>query len=170
MAYQKQTWVNGETVATAERFNHIEDGVYQNSTDITGLNSSVGTNSTDITNLKNSVNTINTTLSGMITKGSNANGNYTKFSDGTLICWGQTGNITTNPGTGTDMNFNLPHQFKDNKYFVDTNYISGNAYFAEVVCFAKPISTSQFRLSTYNRSGAGVHTSDFQWLAIGRWK
>ena len=41
MAYQKQTWVNGETVATAERFNHIEDGIEQNSTDITDLNSSL---------------------------------------------------------------------------------------------------------------------------------
>ena len=51
MAYQKQTWVNGETVATAERLNHIEDGIEQNSTDITGLNSSV-------TNLNNSLNNI----------------------------------------------------------------------------------------------------------------
>lgn len=40
MAYQKQTWVNGETVATAEKFKHIEDGVYQNSTDIASINSS----------------------------------------------------------------------------------------------------------------------------------
>lgn len=27
MAYEKQTWINGETVATAEKMNHIEDGI-----------------------------------------------------------------------------------------------------------------------------------------------
>ena len=27
MAYERQNWVNGETVATAERMNHIEDGI-----------------------------------------------------------------------------------------------------------------------------------------------
>ena len=27
MAYTKQNWVNGETIATAERMNHIEDGI-----------------------------------------------------------------------------------------------------------------------------------------------
>lgn len=27
MAYIKQIWVNGETIATAERMNHIEDGI-----------------------------------------------------------------------------------------------------------------------------------------------
>ena len=27
MAYIKQNWVNGETIATAERMNHIEDGI-----------------------------------------------------------------------------------------------------------------------------------------------
>ena len=27
MAYTKQNWVNGETLATAERMNHIEDGI-----------------------------------------------------------------------------------------------------------------------------------------------
>ena len=28
MAYIKQNWFNGETIATAERMNHIEDGIY----------------------------------------------------------------------------------------------------------------------------------------------
>lgn len=27
MAYERQTWVDGETIATAERMNHIEDGI-----------------------------------------------------------------------------------------------------------------------------------------------
>ena len=27
MAYEKQTWVNDETVISAERMNHIEDGI-----------------------------------------------------------------------------------------------------------------------------------------------
>ena len=32
MAYIKQTWSNGETI-TAEKLNHIEDGIYSASTD-----------------------------------------------------------------------------------------------------------------------------------------
>lgn len=35
MAYEKQTWVDGTSIANAERLNHIEDGIYQNSVDIT---------------------------------------------------------------------------------------------------------------------------------------
>lgn len=34
MAYIKQNWVNGETIATAERMNHIEDGIYNIYNDI----------------------------------------------------------------------------------------------------------------------------------------
>ena len=31
MAYLKQVWQDGETIATAERMNHIEDGIKENS-------------------------------------------------------------------------------------------------------------------------------------------
>lgn len=31
MAYTKQEWVNGETICNAERMNHIEDGIKENS-------------------------------------------------------------------------------------------------------------------------------------------
>lgn len=31
MAYTKQTWVDGTSIANAERLNHIEDGIYENS-------------------------------------------------------------------------------------------------------------------------------------------
>ena len=30
MAYTKQNWINGETIATAERMKHIEDGIKEN--------------------------------------------------------------------------------------------------------------------------------------------
>ena len=31
MAYERQNWVDGETIATAERMNHIENGIKENS-------------------------------------------------------------------------------------------------------------------------------------------
>ena len=34
MAYIKQNWINGETIATAERMKHIEDGIYNIYNDI----------------------------------------------------------------------------------------------------------------------------------------
>ena len=37
MAYERQIWVDGETIATAERMKHIEDGIGQNSNDIANL-------------------------------------------------------------------------------------------------------------------------------------
>ena len=30
MAYEKQTWTDGTSIANAERLNHIEDGIYDN--------------------------------------------------------------------------------------------------------------------------------------------
>ncbi len=34
MAYERQNWVNGETIATAEKMKHIEDGIYNIYNDI----------------------------------------------------------------------------------------------------------------------------------------
>ena len=34
MSYEKQTWKNNVSIANESRLNHIEDGIYQNSTDI----------------------------------------------------------------------------------------------------------------------------------------
>lgn len=41
MAYIKQNWVNGETIATAERMNHIEDGIKANETTLDTINESL---------------------------------------------------------------------------------------------------------------------------------
>lgn len=37
MSYEKQTWVNNVSDVDEEKMNHIEDGIYQNSVDITNL-------------------------------------------------------------------------------------------------------------------------------------
>lgn len=39
MSYEKQTWANGDVI-TAEKLNHIEDGVYSNSQSGGGVNRS----------------------------------------------------------------------------------------------------------------------------------
>ena len=52
MAYERQNWVNGETVATAERMNHIEEGIENISTTsnekITDLYDGINNNNTNV--------------------------------------------------------------------------------------------------------------------------
>lgn len=77
MAYERQTWVDGTTICNAERINHIEDGIANSITkdDIKTIQTNSDTNTY-------SCNYIN----GIVESGNNANGSYTKFADGTMIC------------------------------------------------------------------------------------
>ena len=43
MAYEKTTWQNGKTAINASNMNHIEEGIFKNSTDIENIKNSLGT-------------------------------------------------------------------------------------------------------------------------------
>lgn len=84
MAYTKQTWADLPTKTspfTAARMNHIEDGISDNDTnklDKSSVKSAKTTSASDVYSC-NYVNSI-------IESGSNSNGSWIKFEDGTMIC------------------------------------------------------------------------------------
>ena len=84
MAYTKTNWVNGKLPAiNAGNLNKIEQGIYE-------AHEKANTNETNIGNLNDLQTTDKTNLVGAINSvvesGSNENGNWIKYADGTMIC------------------------------------------------------------------------------------
>lgn len=104
--------------------------------------------------------------------GTNANGEYTKFDDGTLIQRGKTASFTTGTGYGAGSLFTGSSTITFPIAFLNTNYtVVGSA--VEQTGFggwgsAAPSTTTTFNASAY--SGTGTATAKVSWLAIGRWK
>lgn len=91
MAYIKQVWQNGETIATAERMNHIEDGI-ENIDKNKLNNSNIKTEKTNSDNDTYSCNYINSTIIPVVKFSGDFN-NYTENAIGS--CDGLTINKPT---------------------------------------------------------------------------
>lgn len=112
---------------------------------------------------------------GIISSGSNANGRYIKFVDGTLI---QTGRVSgqaitaivnfygTTSGTMYYVNVtvNLPISFYDNNYEATANVID-RGQIGVVIATSESVMTIQLR---HTANTASISTAS--WIAIGRWK
>lgn len=109
--------------------------------------------------------------------GSNSNGNYIKFNDGTLIQWGTvTKNIavttlssSTNWYYGDGYVVNFPISFINNNYYANVN--NDNAGLISLMVYsttAKTTSSFEFNLSC--NIEVTSRNYDFSWIAIGRWK
>lgn len=111
----------------------------------------------------------------IVESGSNANGTWIKFADGTLIQRGLTGTVVTNGsmvmggiyGTAVDGTHPFPVAFYNSDYA-----ISGNgSYWTDWGGWAAPYSTDSLTLfSSRAWSGSPSATCKIQWIAIGRWK
>ena len=112
----------------------------------------------------------NTLTSGaIIERGSNANGEYVKFADGTLICR----NIDTinlnGYNSGVYRQINFPHTFLNNKYSLSV--YGWRAADDSIMFFLRggsirTVNTFNITTST-NDSALGTR---FDYVAIGRWK
>lgn len=152
MAYVKQEWKNlpnQTTPVNATRMNHMEQGIYDNSV----------------------------AISNIIESGSNSNGSWVKYSDGTLIQYGLlVKNLTiTNKLSSSDWYYDdgyvvkFPINFADINYVVDVksavaNFITMNVY--SITDYATNLC--KFNLS--NKISTTVENHSFRWFAIGRWK
>lgn len=112
---------------------------------------------------------------GGIESGSNANGEYTKFPDGTLMQWGK---VVINPTSNTG---GENHIFPIN--FIDSNVVanaspeqtwSGSAAGIPVTnCYASSYDTLYLKLLSLANGGVLSYPADgmtMQWQATGRWK
>lgn len=82
--------ISGGTPFSVSNMNKIEDGIEANDTANVNNTTSIGTlanlNTTEKSNLVGAINEVNTALGSIVESGSNANGEYIKYSDGTMIC------------------------------------------------------------------------------------
>lgn len=157
MVYEKQTWEDYPSTnspITSDRLSHIEQGIYDNST---------------------TLQTIATTAQNIIESGSNANGNFVKYSDGTMVCYGTV--YTTNPThndwygfcrISNEFTFSLAKAFKDNNYSLtisSTTY----GYFSTIIT---SITTNSFgfRAFTHNQDAYTPNNGVFNYIAIGKWE
>jgi photosystem II stability/assembly factor-like uncharacterized protein len=110
---------------------------------------------------------------GIVESGSNSNGSWIKFADGTMECWGLTGQIMTTTGWGGGLYysayvyFNLPATFIEDPLIVG-NCVndSGNYHLSVDFPEVHPSSFVVLMFSPY----LGGSTCAVSWHAIGRWK
>ena len=112
----------------------------------------------------------------VIESGSNENGSYIKYADGTLICRGMA-NITVPITYSGYYGFcrltqeytpTFPYEFVDNQYNI-TLTSDTFGYFSAIVT-GMTASTFSFRGCTHNQSDYNPGAGKFHYIAIGRWK
>lgn len=126
------------------------------------------------TNLNNLQDNVENAINGIIESGSNANGNYIKYADGTLICYGRASmsfsiNIAYGSVFRSDIqSISLPYSF------IDTNYVVTLQGIAPVhVCYAvdddKSVNLFKFYPVGFV-SQASVSSRNIEYMCIGKWK
>lgn len=151
MAYQKLNWLNkGETGAipiNKTNLNHMDDGIERNSNEIANI----------------------------IESGSNANGEYIKFANGTMICKNtqRIVGITTSassssvvPKSDEQTGFTFPIEFID-RPIVLMNACRTSAWIG--YSWIATTSTTQ-NYCIYTPAPVSDFYIDIQYVAFGRWK
>ena len=171
MEYTKTVWKDlpdTSTPITASRLNNIEDGVeylFQNESK-QGINEySESTNDSYSCNYTNQI----------VESGNNENGNWIKYANGNLICYGSASiqSPTYSDWYGfcratNDMTATLPTTFKDNDYkIIATSFTFG--YFG-MVTRTKNTNSFVFKGFTHNQSSYNPGAGTFDYIAIGKWK
>jgi hypothetical protein len=128
-------------------------------------------------NIEYNNDTLKNTLDKIIESGSNDNGRWIKYSDGTLI---QYGNVTKSVNIKNKSNetgwyyddgyaVNFPINFSDTNYFTEVKSVTSNIITLNIYSITNfRNSICEFNLSCnveYNNSNY-----KFRWFAIGRWK
>lgn len=150
MAYTKTTWVNDVTPANATNMNNIENGIEAN--DIA------------LSNIKDYI----------IESGSNTNGFYEKYANGTLKQWGKvkvTDELKTAHGsTGWYRTANEQFITHPIPFVGETPVINLMAQAALNFAYVSKNNldnTGFYPLTSYSAAGA---TRYVHWTAIGKWK
>ena len=107
-----------------------------------------------------------------IESGSNENGSYIKFADGTMIQM-----FVTNRTEGVSKNsyvselVNLPNAFIDNTYIISYNQSWKPSGWADIRDTISSKTKSSFNIEIYkSNSNYDAGLVNYYWIAIGRWK
>lgn len=118
--------------------------------------------------------------SGIIERGSNSNGSYIKFGDGTLVCWGW-GFMPWPSGSSISETVTFPYAFIDTNYYVNVSVAgykttdpASLADTADVsnawASFRILTSATMTVILTYTTAVTSGHRCLYSWKSIGRWK
>lgn len=172
MNYTKTVWKDlpdTSTPITADRLNNLENGVeylFENESK-QGINEySESTNDSYSCNYTNQI----------VESGSNENGDWIKYANGNLICYGKA--AITAPVTYSDWygfcrmaderTTTLPYTFINTDYnIISTSYTFG--YFS-MILRSKATTSFNFRACTHNNSSYNPGAGTFDYIAIGKWK
>ena len=121
--------------------------------------------------------TLKNTLDKIIKSGSNDNGSWIKFGDGTLIQYGsikKNVSITTASSSGKyyyqdDINIILPTSFVDGNYFSNVISVS-NQNGSQNVYSVRNKKQSKFDFCLSSLISFSSNDNTFWWIATGRWK
>lgn len=123
------------------------------------------------------MNEIKNVVNGMIESGSNDNGSWIKYSDGTLIQYGsikKNVSITTLTNTEKyyyqdDINMILPINFIDSNYYSNVIAVN-NQNGSQNVYSIRNKTRSKFDFCLSSLISFSSDNNTFWWFAIGKWK
>lgn len=97
--------------------------------------------------------------------------NYVKFSDGTLIFWGNVGPFDVNTSSGKQNVITLPENYKDTDFSVIASIKHGGAYWTSAHIKAEATSTNEINVEIYNDSPTNiVRNISASYFTVGKWK
>lgn len=104
----------------------------------------------------------------IIERGSNANGEFVKYADGTMVCTGVLATLAVGATTSTTQSFTLPATFINNSYAVTifgTPSASNDMYGFTAI----GTKTTTTFVATYRNGATAQNVTNIAWSAIGRW-
>ena len=105
------------------------------------------------------------TIINVISSGSNSNGSYIKFADGTMIEYGSfSASLTANNYTEYELTFPVEFQSYPSLTLCPELWADPRAY--SWIIKSKGTARPVFRLG----NTGSAQTVDWRWIAIGRWK
>ena len=137
----------------------------------------IGVNKVDRANVKSSYSTGNNNtyncgyINSIISYGSNNNGIWTKFADGTMICYGTVGPMLIDQRSTLNINIGLPILFVNTSYSVSlTKYGTETGWINSQISYSNRAQGS-FTLNIFNGNTTTTKIAQYiSYIAIGRWK
>lgn len=106
----------------------------------------------------------------IVESGSNANGKYTKFADGTLICRGKNSISSIGANSGVTNTIPFPYPFIDNDYDFSIDRYDCGAYWSHIMTQVISRTTTTFAIAYWNNTEYEAGQTNISYIVIGKWK
>ena len=104
--------------------------------------------------------------SGIVESGSNSNGSYIKFSDGTMICRG----TFTIPANTNEFILQLPKSFENTGFQISITNVFSNSPFVLYSCGIGQKDKIEIYARDVTIQSYPTTTSQAKYIAVGKWK